>query len=202
MAQLSEYRRKRDASKTDEPMPAADFPAGNDDSFVIQEHHARALQAVKTSQDLGLEGVMAKRLTSIYRPGKRTKDWVKVKNVRTQEVVIGGWTPGQGNRAGTIGALLLGLPTEDGLAFIGKVGTGFTQRILDDLQPRLHRLERKTTPFTPAVPRADAKDAHWVTPKLVGDVAFSEWTDDLRLRHPAWRGLRDDKSADQVVKES
>ncbi len=158
-------------------------------------------QAVRTSQELGLEGVMAKRLTSLYRPGKRTKDWVKVKNLRTQEVVIGGWTPGKGTRSGTIGALLLGLPTEAGLAYVGKVGTGFTQRILDDLLPRLSRLERKTTPFTPAPPRADGKDARWITPKLVGEVAFSEWTDELRLRHPAWRGLRDDKSADQVVKE-
>lgn len=159
-------------------------------------------EAVRTSQELGLEGVMAKRLTSVYRPGKRTRDWVKVKNVRTQEVVIGGWTPGKGTRSGTIGALLLGLPTEDGLAYIGKVGTGFTQRILDDLAPRLARLERKTAPFAPPVAKAEARDAHWVTPKLVGEVAFAEWTDELRLRHPAWRGLRDDKSADQVVKES
>lgn len=159
-------------------------------------------EAVRTSQELGLEGVMAKRLSSIYRPGRRTKEWVKVKNIRTQEVVIGGWTPGQGRRADTIGALLLGLPTEDGLAYIGKVGTGFTQRILDDLLPRLSRLERKTSPFDPAVPRADGRGAHWVTPKLVGEVAFAEWTGDLRLRHPSWRGLRDDKRPEQVVKES
>ena len=159
-------------------------------------------EAVRTSQSLGLEGVMAKRQDSIYRPGRRTKDWIKVKNIKTQEVVIGGWTPGQGRRADTVGALLLGLPTADGLTYIGKVGTGFTQRILDDLHPKLARLARKTSPFSPALPRADARLAQWVTPKLVGEVAFSEWTDDERLRHPSWRGLRDDKSVDQVVRES
>jgi bifunctional non-homologous end joining protein LigD len=157
--------------------------------------------AVRTSQELGLEGVMAKRLRSIYRPGRRSHDWVKVKNIQTQEVVIGGWTPGKGRRSNTVGALLLGLPADHGLRYVGKVGTGFTQRILDDLAPRLTRLGRKSSPFTPAVPRADAREAQWVTPKLVGEVAFSEWTSDERLRHPSWRGLRDDKSYDEVVKE-
>jgi len=159
-------------------------------------------EAVRTSQELGLEGVMAKRLDSRYRPGKRSKDWVKVKNIRTQEVVIGGWTAGSGRRAGGIGALLLGLPSPDGLSYIGKVGTGFTQAMLEDLGSRLHRLDRKTAPFATELPRADRRDAHWVSPKLVGEVAFAEWTDDLRLRHPSWRGLRPDKTADQVVRES
>jgi len=172
-------------------------------------------EAVRTSQELGLEGVLAKRLASVYRPGKRSRDWVKVKNLRTQEVVIGGWTPGQGRRQDTIGALLLGLPGPDGLSYIGRVGTGFTQRMLDDLLPRLQRLERKSSPFSPAVPRAEARDAHWVTPRLVGEVVFAEWTGvssgagasgaglaDARLRHPSWRGLRPDKEPDEVVRES
>ncbi|HEX2903169.1 MAG TPA: non-homologous end-joining DNA ligase [Jatrophihabitans sp.] len=159
-------------------------------------------EAVRTSQELGLEGVMAKRLRSAYRPGKRSKDWIKVKNIRTQEVLVGGWTPGKGNRSGTIGALLLGLPDQHGLRYIGKVGTGFTQRILDELAPKLRRLERKTSPFETEVPRPDARLAHWCTPQLVGEVAFSEWTGDGRLRHPTWRGLRPDKHADEVALES
>jgi bifunctional non-homologous end joining protein LigD len=158
-------------------------------------------EAVRTSKELGLEGVLAKRLDSAYRPGKRSHDWVKVKNISAQEVVIGGWTPGKGNRSDTIGALLLGLPGADGLTYVGKVGTGFTRRMLDELSPRLTRLERKVSPFSPAVPRADSRDAHWVTPKLVGEVAYGEWTDDGRLRHPSWRGLRPDKDVSEVRRE-
>ena len=158
-------------------------------------------EAVRTSKELGLEGVLAKRLDSAYRPGKRSRDWVKVKNISAQEVVIGGWTPGKGNRSDTIGALLLGLPGADGLTYVGKVGTGFTRRMLDELSPRLTRLERKASPFSPAVPRADSRDAHWVTPKLVGEVAYGEWTDDGRLRHPSWRGLRPDKDVSEVRRE-
>jgi bifunctional non-homologous end joining protein LigD len=117
-------------------------------------------------------------------------------------VVIGGWSSGRGRRAGTIGALLLGLPDDGGLRYIGQVGTGFTQEILDDLHARLRKLERKTSPFTTEVPRADARDATWVTPRLVGEVAFTEWTGDGRLRHPSWRGLRPDKSVQEVTQES
>jgi bifunctional non-homologous end joining protein LigD len=158
--------------------------------------------AVHASQEQGLEGVVAKRISSRYTPGRRSAEWVKVKNIRTQEVVIGGWSPGRGRRAETIGALLLGLPGDGGLRYIGQVGTGFTQQILDDLLARLSRLTRKTSPFKPDVPRADARDAIWVTPRLVGEVAFSEWTADDRLRHPSWRGLRPDKSVDEVTRES
>jgi bifunctional non-homologous end joining protein LigD len=158
--------------------------------------------AAQASREHGLEGVIAKRADSRYTPGRRSPDWVKVKNIRTQEVVIGGWRPGQGRRAGTIGSLLLGLPDEGGLCYVGQVGTGFTQQMLTDLQARLGRLARKTSPFLPDVPRADARDAIWVTPKLVGEVAFGEWTDSSRLRHPAWRGLRPDKFPDEIVRES
>lgn len=159
-------------------------------------------EAVRTSRELGLEGVLAKRLDSPYRPGKRSRDWIKVKNISAQEVVIGGWVPGQGNRSGTIGALLLGLPGPDGLTYVGKVGTGFSRRMLDELSPRLARLERAGSPFVPAVPRVDSRDARWVTPRLVGEVAFSEWTGDGRLRHPSWRGLRPDKDMAEVRRES
>jgi bifunctional non-homologous end joining protein LigD len=158
-------------------------------------------RAVAASRAQGLEGVMAKRRSSRYFPGRRSPDWVKVKNIRTQELVIGGWSVGQGRRAGTIGSLLLGLPADGALRYAGQVGTGFTGAILDDLSRRLARLERKTSPFDPPVPRADARDARWVTPRLVGEVAFTEWTADGRLRHPSWRGLRPDKSAGEVVRE-
>ncbi len=162
----------------------------------------RGADAVAASQEQQLEGVVAKRQTSPYLAGRRSPDWIKIKNVRTQEVVVGGWSPGKGRRAGGIGALLLGLPGPDGLRYIGQVGTGFTQDALDDLGRRLHRLARKTSPFRPEVPRADARDAEWVSPKLVGEVRFSEWTSDQRLRHPSWRGLRPDKAPDEVVRES
>jgi bifunctional non-homologous end joining protein LigD len=160
-------------------------------------------EAVRTSRELGLEGVLAKRLDSPYRAGKRSREWIKVKNIFAQEVVIGGWQPGQGNRSDTIGALLLGLPgTDGGLTYVGKVGTGFTRRMLDDLLVQLLRLERKTSPFSPAVPRAEARNPRWVTPHLVGEVAYGEWTGDGRLRHPSWRGLRPDKDVSEVRRES
>jgi bifunctional non-homologous end joining protein LigD len=157
--------------------------------------------AVKASRQQGLEGVLVKRLTSRYTPGRRTGDWVKVKNIRMQEVVIGGWRPGKGRREGMIGSLLLGLPGHDGLKYVGQVGTGFTDAALAQLGAQLKRLARKSSPFSPDVPRADSRDAHWVSPRLVGEVAFGEWTSEDRLRHPSWRGLRPDKSPDEVVRE-
>ncbi len=158
-------------------------------------------EALRTSQEQGLEGVVAKRLTSIYLPGRRTPDWIKVKNIRTQEVVVGGWKPGSGRRAGTIGSLLLGLPHQDGLTYVGKVGTGFTDAALTSLAARLRPTARAGSPFDD-VPGPDARDAQWVAPRLVGEVAFAEWTPDGRLRHPSWRGLRPDKNPEDVVRES
>jgi bifunctional non-homologous end joining protein LigD len=158
--------------------------------------------AVRVSQQQGQEGVIAKRRSSRYRPGRRSPDWVKIKNIRTQEVVVGGWRAGQGRRAGTVGSLLLGLPDAEGLAYIGNVGTGFTEEILADLLGRLQRSARKTSPFAAALPTAVARDARWVTPRLVGEVTFTEWTGDGRLRHPSWRGLRPDKEPGDVRRES
>jgi bifunctional non-homologous end joining protein LigD len=153
-----------------------------------------------TSQN-GLEGVVAKRRTSPYRPGRRHPDWTKVKNFRTQEVVIGGWTDGQGERRDSLGALLLGIPDDGGLRYVGKVGTGFTAGARTDL---LHDLEALTTlenPFDSGLPTADAAKAHFVRPEIVGEVEFSEWTTAKRLRQPTWRGLRPDKAPDEVVVE-
>jgi bifunctional non-homologous end joining protein LigD len=154
------------------------------------------------SKRRGDEGIMAKRLTARYEPGRRSRDWIKVKNVRTQEVVVGGWSPGQGARTGTIGSLLVGIPDGGGLSYVGRVGTGFTAQVLDELKRTLSRLERGRSPFSGDVPRAEARDAHWVTPTLVGEVAFGEWTRDGKLRQPRWRGERPDKSPDEVVRES
>ena len=159
--------------------------------------------AMAASRAQGLEGVIAKRRVSTYLPGRRSRDWIKVKHVRMQEVVVGGWSPGEGRRAGGLGSLLLGVPDEDGrLRYAGHVGTGFSDRVLADLMARLTRLEQPAPPFADEVPRAHAKGAHWVSPEMVGEVAFSEWTRDGRMRHPTWRGLREDKSPDEVVRET
>jgi bifunctional non-homologous end joining protein LigD len=154
------------------------------------------------SQQQGLEGVLAKRLDSRYYPGKRSDCWLKIKNLRTQEVVIGGWKPGEGRRKGVIGSLLLGVPGDDGLHYVGHAGTGFTDAMLRELGTLLKPLERKDPPFANTIPRLHAKDAHWIEPHYVGEVAFGEWTKAGILRHPVWRGLRDDKSPADVVRES
>jgi bifunctional non-homologous end joining protein LigD len=127
---------------------------------------------------------------------------VKVKNQRTQEVVIGGWATGKGSRGGTIGSLLVGIPTENGLSYAGRVGTGFSEALLADLAGRLAKIERHTSPFTSDVPAVPSATITWVSPKLVGEVRFTEWTNEGRLRHPTWRGLRPDKRPDEVVRES
>ena len=159
--------------------------------------------ALAVSKAQGLEGVLAKRHDSVYLPGRRSPHWIKVKHVRMQEVVVGGWSPGSGRRQGGIGSLLLGVPDQDGrLVYAGHVGTGFSDRVLADLGTRLRAAERSTSPFADEVPRAHAKDAHWVTPRLVGEVTFSEWTRDGMMRHPSWRGLRPDKDPQDVRRES
>ncbi|RJL33192.1 non-homologous end-joining DNA ligase [Bailinhaonella thermotolerans] len=154
------------------------------------------------SRRLALEGIVAKRLASPYRPGKRTAEWVKVKNYRAQEVVIGGWQPGEGRRAGSIGSLLLGVYDGSGLRYAGHVGTGFSEAALRELAERLAPLERETSPFADEVPREHARAARWVEPELVGEVQYAEWTADGRLRHPSWRGLRSDKAPEQVHRET
>ncbi|MEP6697221.1 MAG: non-homologous end-joining DNA ligase [Pseudonocardiales bacterium] len=159
-------------------------------------------EVVQASKDQHLEGVMAKRLDSAYLPGRRTESWLKVKNHLAQEILIVGWKPGKGRREGRIGSLLLATPTAAGLAYAGQVGTGFTDAMLDDLARRLGPLQRKTPPVEGTIPRPIARDARWVSAKLVGEVEFSEWTSDGRLRHPSWRGLRPDKSPNEVTRES
>ncbi|MGI8755579.1 MAG: non-homologous end-joining DNA ligase [Acidimicrobiales bacterium] len=153
----------------------------------------------------GLEGIMAKRLDSPYRPGKRSPAWRKCKVRRRQEVVIGGWTPGEGGRSSTLGSLLVGVrdPGDEGgpLHFAGGVGTGFTMDTLADLQRSLTDKATDTCPFDPVPPRAITRHARWTEPDLVAEVAFAEWTGDGRLRHPSYLGLRLDKAPDDVVRE-
>ena len=153
--------------------------------------------AMRSSLELGLEGVVAKKADSTYLAGKRGSAWVKLKHHRTQEVVVVGWKPGSGRRAGTIGSLLLAIPDDEGLRFVGKVGTGFRDADLDAIGRRLASIERKTSPLD-EVPAVDARDAHWVRPSLVGEVEFAEWTATGRLRQPSWRGWRVDKKPDDV----
>jgi bifunctional non-homologous end joining protein LigD len=155
----------------------------------------------RIAQERGLEGVVAKRRSSPYAPGIRNGDWIKVKNFRTQEVVIGGWTEGRGERTGSLGALLLGVPNDDGLAYVGKVGTGFSEATRKELLNSLRPLARKTTPFSERLSPAETALAHFVRPELVGEVRFAEWTSDEHLRQPSWRGLRTDKDPSEVVRE-
>ncbi|MFJ7724120.1 ATP-dependent DNA ligase, partial [Rhodococcus erythropolis] len=145
---------------------------------------------------------VAKRRASVYLPGRRGSSWIKVKNWRTQEVVIGGWRTGQGNRAQGIGALLMGIPGEDGLTYVGRVGTGFSDRDLESLLATLEPLRQKESPFGEELPADDRKGAVWVKPELVGEVRFMDWTKTERLRHPSWRGLREDKKPGDVVRET
>ncbi|WP_232664385.1 non-homologous end-joining DNA ligase [Pseudonocardia sp. TRM90224] len=146
----------------------------------------------------GLEGIVAKRRAARYEPGRRSPAWVKTALVQTQEVLIGGWRQGKGRRANGLGALLLGAYDGEGvLQYIGDVGTGFTDRMLDDLLRALVPLGRATSPFA-EVPREYARGAQWVEPGLVGEVEFRRWTHDRRLRHAAWRGLRADKDPGDV----
>jgi bifunctional non-homologous end joining protein LigD len=140
----------------------------------------------------GLEGVMAKRLDSVYQPGKRSPNWRKVKVRVTETVVIGGYTIGSGNRASTFGALLIGVPEADGrLRFAGGVGTGFDQRMLESLTTSLRRLRMESCPFDPPPPREVARTATWVQPTSRARIEIAEFTNDGLARHASFVGLVD-----------
>ncbi|GAA2450779.1 ATP-dependent DNA ligase [Agromyces soli] len=156
--------------------------------------------ALAEAERLGLEGIMAKRRDSPYRAGERSDDWLKLKLARTQEVVIGGYRRGVGTRTGRIRSLLLGLPGERGLEYVGRVGSGFRERELDRLLARFRELERETSPFV-EVPAADAADAVWLAPELVGEIEFGSWTRTGVVRHARWRGLRPDLDPAGVRRE-
>ncbi|RAV00045.1 ATP-dependent DNA ligase [Mycobacterium colombiense] len=158
-------------------------------------------QALEHSGERGWEGVIAKRRDATYQPGRRSSSWIKDKHWNTQEVVIGGWKAGAGGRSSGIGSLLMGIPTADGLHFAGRVGTGFTERDLANLKKTLAPLHTDQSPFHPPLPRSEARGVTYVKPVLVGEVRYSEWTPDNRLRQSSWRGLRPDKEASEVVRE-
>ena len=149
-----------------------------------------------------LEGVVAKRLDSPYQPGARSPDWRKVKRQLNQEVVVGGINPGKGARAGLVGSLLMGVHTAGGLAYAGRVGTGFTGKTLRLLGQRLSPLRRPASPFVTPVPPEHARDAIWVEPELVIDVEFAGWTREGRMRAASYRGLRTDKNPADVIRET
>ncbi|WP_346763079.1 hypothetical protein [Brevibacterium sp. S111] len=145
---------------------------------------------MESSKQLGLEGVMAKRRDSVYLSGRRTQTWVKLKHSMTRDVIIVGWRTGTGERSPTFASLLLAAYDGNDLVYLGRVGSGFDEHGLRSLRRSLDRLSRKTPPLE--VPDAESRDAHWVRPALVGEVRYAGETDAGRLRHPIWRGLRDD----------
>jgi bifunctional non-homologous end joining protein LigD len=151
----------------------------------------------------GLEGIMAKRLASKYVPGRRTRDWLKLKVHGEQEFVVAGYTRGSGRRAGTFGSLVLGVFDEGRLRYVGNVGTGFNDAEIRRLLTLLKPLERSTAPFpeAPKMPRIRKGDVQWVEPRLVAQVRFGEWTHDGHLRHPAYLGIREDKDPSEVEAE-
>ena len=152
--------------------------------------------ALAIAEDRGLEGVVAKRIDAPYRPGVRSKAWIKLRLARRQEVVVGGWRPGKGHRSGRIGSLLVGVHDDTGLRYAGGVGSGLTEGEIAALEATLTR--RRDSPFVNPV---DHRDAQFVEPEVVIDVRFSEWTPDGRLRHPVYLGRRSDKYPAEVVRE-
>lgn len=150
-------------------------------------------RALAEAEDAGWEGIVAKRRDSRYESGRRSKAWLKEKLLTTTEAVVGGWRPGKGGRSGSLGSLLLGLPAETGLTYIGRVGTGFSDKqaraLLEELQP----LTRKTSPFVEQLPADARRDAIWVLPKLVVEVRHQGFTEDGHMRQSSWRDIRRDK---------
>jgi bifunctional non-homologous end joining protein LigD len=158
------------------------------------------LQAAKQQ---GLEGVIAKRLDSKYAPGRRTRDWLKIKTHSEQEFVVAGYTKGTGRRASSFGSLVLGYYVGDELVYAGNVGTGFNSKEIEKLLDKLRPLRRPDPSFreVPKMPKVRKGDVIWVEPKLVVQVEFAEWTHDGRLRAPSYKGLREDKAAEDIRRE-
>ena len=162
-----------------------------DRHWLVPPRFADGPATVAAAREHSLEGVLAKRASSTYRPGVRSPDWIKYKLEQTEDVVVGGWRPG----ARRLGALLVGLPMPDGrLRFLGRVGGGISgsseRALLSELEP----LHTRTSPFAAALPREDAKDAIWVVPQVVVEVRYAEMTRDGRLRFPRFVALRPDKT--------
>ncbi|HSR12332.1 MAG TPA: DNA ligase D, partial [Thermodesulfobacteriota bacterium] len=153
----------------------------------------------KAACDRAAEGIVSKLASSPYVQ-TRSKSWLKVKCIRRQEFVIGGFTKPKGSRS-DFGALLLGYYKDGNLRYAGKVGTGFNSRSLKEIHEKLKPLEQDRSPFAERVKESPQKDLHWTAPRLVAEVEFFTWTDDGRLRHPSFAGIREDKDASEVARE-
>lgn len=181
-------------------------------------HHGSGATLLAAARERGLEGIVAKQTESPYCPGRRTSYWLKTRARRGQELVIGGYNPGEGSRRGRIGSLLVGywdatpgeaerLGRDQRLVYAGGVGTGFTEKMLDRLGELLSPLVRDMSPFDLGVDPVTKRRYHpggppvFVEPELVCEVEFTEWTDEETLRQPAFKGLRDDKDPREVVRE-
>jgi bifunctional non-homologous end joining protein LigD len=187
---LSE-RKERLEQLLDGRVKSVSFSQGFDDGDALFE----------VARDQQLEGVIAKRVGSTYKPGRRSRDWLKIKTENNDEFVVVGYTRGAGRRAGTFGALVLAVNEGNELRYVGNVGTGFDDAEIRKLLKLLKPLHRDTSPFAvpPKMPRVRKGDVQWVEPSLVAQVRFGEWTHDGHLRHPAYQGIREDKSAAEVV---
>lgn len=167
---------------------------------VPANHPGEGKRLLAATAQQGLEGIVAKRLECRYEPGRRSGNWLKIKHTMRQELVIGGWMPGEGRRTKRIGALLMGYYEDGEYRYAGRVGTGFTEKTLTDLQKRLEPLRRDASPFdvAPKLPR----EAVFVEPTLVAEIELREWTAERIMRAPSFKGLREDKPAIEVVAES
>jgi bifunctional non-homologous end joining protein LigD len=161
-------------------------------------HRGEGRALLAATKELGIEGVVAKKLDCPYTPGARASHWIKVKNVHTQDVVIGGWTPGEGGRRTSLGSLVVGVMEGEKLVYAGKVGTGFTEQTLALVKRELDQLRRDQSPFSGRQP---PKGTVFVEPRLVAHVEFREWTKGGTLRAPSFKGLRPDVSAQECVRE-
>jgi bifunctional non-homologous end joining protein LigD len=183
--------RRRLLDQLVEPGPHWQVPTAYDDGAAL----------FAAAEDRGLEGVISKRRDSPYRPGTRTREWVKVKVRRRQEFVVGGWAPGEGGRTGRIGGLLVGYHDEPGgpLRYAGRVGSGLTESEIGLLTEHFASSTVPRSPFDPPPPAPLAKVAVWVEPTLVVEVAYAEWTSEGRLRHPTYCGRRVDVDPGSVT---
>ena len=171
-----------------------DGPAWRTPSY----HRGEGEALLRATAEQGVEGIVAKRLDCPYEPGKRSSGWIKVKNVCRQDVVIGGWTPGEGRRTDRLRALAVGYYDDGRLLYAGKVGTGYTEQTLATLMKELRPLERADSPFDGRQP---PRGTRFVEPELVADVEFREWTKSGTLRAPSFKGLRPDIDAREVIRE-
>jgi bifunctional non-homologous end joining protein LigD len=142
------------------------------------------------SRDLGLEGIVCKRLASIYQPGQRTGDWLKIRHLTAADILIGGWLPRTGTRTSVAGSILAGMPGPGGLDYLGSVGSGLADAEARELTARLLSLEQNDSPFAAPVPADVARRARWTRPVLAAEVVYAGITKSGRMRHPVWRGLR------------